>query len=304
MKFEVEEKNKTKAIKVKSDDKNSTNVEETETKPKKTTKGGSFMQKITEDLAASSIAILGTCGVAIVFSFILLTLFRYAIKYVVWVIYIGVVLLFIIGALIFVVISVETEAPALLIVSAVLGIIGIILAVVLCVCKKQIKLVVEMYKETSKVLMDAPALMFEPVLTFIMLIGGSIAFIYFYLVIESSGHLKVQHDLMGDFDKAVYVKNTALNAAYFMNIVGYAWFTSLIFGCQHFITACTVCQWYFTRSKEKLESPVIRSFSFLLRFHIGSVSFGALIMTAIMVIRMILESIKVNLNIFKNLFEF
>ena len=294
MKFEPQDKNITKTSKVKSDKKNSTEVATTNDKKPPKTKGGSFMQKLSEDLMASSFAILGTCGVAIVFSFILLTLFRYAVKYVIWVIYIGVVILLIIGALGCLVLAAETNNIIFFIVAAVFGVLGIILAVILCVCKKQISLVVEMYRETSKVLMDAPMIMFEPVLTFIMLIFGTISFLYFYLVIESSGNLQVQNDLMGEFDKAVYVKNAALNAAYYMNIIGYAWFTSFIFGCQHFITACTVTQWYFTRSKDKLDSPVIRSFSYLLRFHIGSVSLGALLMTAIMVIRMIIESARVS----------
>jgi solute carrier family 44 (choline transporter-like protein), member 1 len=248
---------------------------------------GIELEKVGEDIATSWWAFLVTSGVAITFSFILLVLFRYAIKYVIWFIYIGVVVLFFIGAVILLVAGSPLGA-------AIMGGIGLILAFVLCCCKKQIKVVIQLYKETSKVLLDAPLIMIEPILTFVALAFGTIAFLYFFLVTMSSGNPEPVYNSVGKFEKAVFRKNVAMIMSHYVNLMAFTWYTSFIFGCQHFIIACTVCQWYFTRTKSKLDSPISRSFSFLWQFHLGSVCLGALIMLAMRILRVIVEVVKVN----------
>ena len=257
----------------------------------------SFLSGVAADLANSWFPILMSSIVALVFSYVLLILFRYAIKYVIWVIYIGIIVAFALGSIAFLVVyfSVEKGKPAggFLIFSGVLAIFAIVLGLVLFFFRKRIRLVIQVFKEASKALADIPMLIVEPSLTFIAIGFTCVSFLYFAIVIESSGNLEVQNDSKGKFLKAEYVKNAAMSVAHYVNLVAFIWFTSFILGCQHFVIASAVSQWFFTRSKDKLDSPISRGFSLLLRFHLGSVCLGSILITIVKILRMLVENVKV-----------
>lgn len=239
-------------------------------------------------------SMLITCVVALVFSYILLMLLRYATKYVIWIIYIGIVVLLAIGSIITLLLFFKfNEAYFLLVVSGVLALLAIVLSFILYFAKKRIRLVVLLFKEASKALIDVPLIIFEPLLTLLALGLSCAGFIYFMMLTDNSGSLKVLSS-DGEFERAIYEKTPVLGVAFCINLVAFLWFTSFIFGCQHFIVAGTVSQWYFTRNKKTLDSPIRRSFSYLLRFHIGSVCFGSLLITLVRIIRIIIAFLKVS----------
>lgn len=252
---------------------------------------GTFLHQISQDLLNSWSAILISCIVALVFSYILLVLFRYAVKYVIWIIYIGLIVVLVIGVITFIVLyfnaksnGINQSPEGFLIVSAILGIAAIILAVVIFLFRKRIRLVVQLFKEASKALGDVPLIVAEPLLTFLAFGLSTLAFLYFAIVIESSGHLEIENDERGKFDKATYNKDFGMIVAHYVNLATFIWFTQFIIGCQHFIIAGTVCQWFFARTKTKLDSPIKRSFDYLLRVHIGSICLGAVFITIVKMI--------------------
>lgn len=51
----------------------------------------------------------------------------------------------------------------------------------------------------------------------------------------------------------------------------------------------TVSKWYFTRDKTKLDSPILSTFNDLVRFHLGSVCMGSMIITYIKILRMLIK---------------
>ncbi|KAG4079725.1 hypothetical protein HA402_014856 [Bradysia odoriphaga] len=238
---------------------------------------GAFLHTISNDLVHSWSPILISCVVALIFSYILLILFRYAIKYVIWVIYIGLIVLLVVGAIVFLVFyfkakssDPESQPAGFLVVAGVLALFALILGVVIFMFRRRIRLVVQLFKEASKALGDVPLIVMEPLLTFLAMGLATAAFLYFYVMIESSGKLKAANDENGKFFKALYVKDIGCHGAYYINLVAYIWFTQFILGCQHFVIASTVCQWFFARTKNKLDSPISRAFHHLLRMHIGS----------------------------------
>lgn len=265
-----------------------------------------FLQAATEDLTNSWVAIALSCVVALIFSYILLVLFRYAIKYVIWVIYIGIIVILLIGAIVALVfyfhaknssnINDREAAIGFIIASAVLAVVAVVIGFVLFLFRKRIQMVIQLFKEASKALGDVPLLVAEPLLTFLTLSFTFVAFIYFAIVIESAGKLKVENDEYGKFAKADYEKNAAIYAAHGFNFVAFLWFTSFTFGCQHFVIASVISDWFFARTKSKIESPISRGFSNLCCFHLGSVCLGSMLLTLVAIIRMIVNAISVSLS--------
>lgn len=244
--------------------------------------------------------ILATCGVALSLSFILLVLFRYAIKYIIWIVMIGSIVALIACSIVSVTMYMKmnksgekTKSYALLGASCVLPFAAIILSIIICCCRDRIQLVVQLFKEASKTLADVPTLIIEPVLTFLAIICTCIIFILFAITIESSGKPTI-HYHNGDYSKVTFDKNAMMSASRYVNVIGFMWFTSFLAGCQNLVIAGAVCQWFFAR---KESSPIIKSFGNLLRFHIGSVCLASLVLTVTKILRFIMHGINVKFAI-------
>lgn len=91
----------------------------------------------------------------------------------------------------------------------------------------------------------------------------------------------------------MYVKDNVIRAARWVNLFAILWFINILFGCQDFIIAGSVSKWYFTRNKSKLNFPIISSFGHLIRYHLGSICFGSLIIAIIQLIVGVLKWIEV-----------
>lgn len=261
-------------------------------------------QQLGDDFSITWLPILLSCIAALIFSYILLVLLRYATKYVIWIIMIGIIVFFLALTVLMLVgfgsaagSNNEDEKGAsvgFLIGAGVFFIFAMVATCLVCCFRKRISMVIQIFKEASKALADVPMVLVEPILTFLALALTSIATVFFMCVIYISGKLVVTNDEHGTFKSADYEPDIGISIAFYMNIVGFIWFTQFIFGCQHFVIGGTVVQWFFTRTKDKLDSPLKRSFNYLLRFHIGSVCFGSILITVVKIVRMIMNYIQVS----------
>lgn len=71
------------------------------------------------------------------------------------------------------------------------------------------------------------------------------------------------------------------------NVLTLFWMSQFIVGCQHMIVAGAVATWFFTRNKAQLDWPLARSFRQLVRYHLGTVALGALILAVVRVLRLV-----------------
>lgn len=60
---------------------------------------------------------------------------------------------------------------------------------------------------------------------------------------------------------------------------------------NYFLTG-TICKWYFARDKNNLESLVSTTFKQLIRFHLGSVCLGSMMITLVKIIRMLVSKLR------------
>ncbi|KAL7012095.1 hypothetical protein ACKWTF_014627 [Chironomus riparius] len=233
-------------------------------------------QEMLQTLQNTWYYVLAICFVAFIFSYVFLILFRYAAKYVIWVINIGfVVLVLLIVLLAALAGSIEGVV--------IFGIIAALMIFFLVYFRKRIALVAKLFKEASKALIDVTALMFEPILTFIALIISFLIFATFFVIISFAGD-----------------DDPMQTPAHFFNFVSFIFITQFIIGCQNFIIAGTIVRWYFTRDKTKLRKPIRKSFSHLFKFHLGSVCLGAILITLVKLARYLTNYIKNTANNNKN----
>jgi hypothetical protein len=134
-------------------------------------------------------------------------------------------------------------------------------------------------------------IIFEPILTFLSLLIAITLFIFFAIVIQTSGRLTAGTAL-DNKPQVVFEKDAGMILAHIINLIAFIWFAQFIFGCQHFIISGTISKWYFARDKSKLFSPITNSFLNLVYFHLGSICLGAMIITLVKIIKMIVELFK------------
>lgn len=89
--------------------------------------------------------------------------------------------------------------------------------------------------------------------------------------------------------KISYVKDSAMSATRWINFFGFLWFVQFLFGCQEFIIAGSVSKWFFTRNKSNLGFPIIISFAHLIRYHLGSICFGSILIAIVQLVRTLLK---------------
>lgn len=116
------------------------------------------LQETRKSFADSWYLILIICFVAFVFSYICLLLYRYYAKYVIWIINIGFIIFTVALGSFFLFIMKDMKTGLCIYLLSLISIVALI------IFRKEIALVAAIFKESSKALMDVPAIMFEPIL--------------------------------------------------------------------------------------------------------------------------------------------
>ncbi|XP_043283777.1 choline transporter-like protein 1 isoform X2 [Venturia canescens] len=173
----------------------------------------------------------------------------------------------------------------------VMSVVAVVVVLVVLVMRKRIALVVQLFREAGKAVYAMPALLLQPIYTYLLVGLSFIAWMYFILWIESAGDL--YKNRKGHFH---YKKDPIIITARWYNLFMYFVMCEFFLGCQHMVVAGSVARWFFTRDKKRLSLAVTRSTATLVRFHLGTVAFGAMVIGLVRLIRAIFAFIQKRLK--------
>lgn len=257
-----------------------------------------FLQEVSEDLHLCWQEILYLCLIAFVLSIVLLFLFRFVVAFVVWIVLIGVVTVSVCGTVYlwvrYKLVRDELKSNpdysqsdigqrkhySLLAYAIVATIATVVIMLVVLVMRKRIQLVVQLFREAGKAIASMPVLLLQPVLTFACLAVVVALWLHFSLWVETAGFLTPRGE-----DNLYYKKDTAVKVTRWYNLFAMFWFTQFIVSCQHMVIAGAVTTWFFTRNKDHLDAPISTSFYNLIRYHLGSIAFGSLLIALVQMAR-------------------
>eukprot|EP00039_Didymoeca_costata_P033517 m.42752 g.42752 ORF g.42752 m.42752 type:complete len:686 (+) comp9908_c0_seq2:368-2425(+) len=163
-------------------------------------------------------------------------------------------------------------------------VVGTLILMFLLYIRKSISLVVALFREAGDCLRQLPLLLLYPILT---LIGASIVLIYFLVVglyLWSSGDAYE----LPEYQHVEFRFDNRLQAWGWYHLFGFYWTFELVLAFEEAVVAGCVAEWYFTRNKKKMSWTIMKSIARTLRFSLGSVIFGALVIAIISLIRTIL----------------
>jgi len=142
----------------------------------------------------------------------------------------------------------------------------------------------QIIKEASRALMSMPMIIFFPLWIYAAIVGLMIYFVIVMLMLYSFDGTSVTVPIIN-----IAYTNISLGT-YMMwyHVAGFIWTFTFLSGVNQITIAGAIAQWYWTRDKSKrAHFPAMKSFYRVVRYHLGSVALGSLLLTIVEVIRLV-----------------
>ena len=164
---------------------------------------------------------------------------------------------------------------------------------ILVAMRRRLAIAIGVVEEASRALIGMPTLLSVPLGTLFSTIMVSVLFTFPSLLFAVS---------MRKWDGTGWVYDEATRIMIAMLGFGSIWVFTFIESLQFTAVAGAVCDWYFTPDKSKRQGlcdstmVLIRSYARILRFHLGSMAFGSLVVAIVKTIRYILQYVSAQIQ--------
>lgn len=266
-----------------------------------------FDREVSTDLRSAWRELSYLLLIALAFSLGILIAFRYLVRWIVYIILIGVIIVCIGGTTYLWMAwykekkfveengDEESSLQAYFVYAIIMSVVTVVTLLIVLVMRKRIALVMQLFREAGKAVASMPALLLQPIYTYLLIGLTLFAWIYCLLWIESAGNIYITRKKYIDFKK-----DAILIAARWYNLFVFFVVCEFLLGCQHMVVALAVARWFFTRDKKRLSLPVTKGFGYLMGYHLGTVAFGALIIGFVRLIRAMISFVQNRLKKFDN----
>ena len=167
----------------------------------------------------------------------------------------------------------------------VLAAVWFIFIMVMC---NRIRLAVALVQVTSKYIHKNCCIVLAPFFFFLLIVIWIAYWLVMLVYLYSSG----EFDKEGSKVIASFKMDDRLVYCFWFHIFSLFYITAVISAYSQFVYASSACIWYFTYEKGTENHPIAKSFYRGLRYHFGSICFGATIIAIIRFIMFVLEYIK------------
>ena len=178
----------------------------------------------------------------------------------------------------------DTTDKAFFWVFTALAAIWLIFILVMC---NRIRLAIALTEVTSKYINKTWCIVFVPFLFFVILVIWLAYWIIMVVFLYTAG----------DFDEntkifAQFKMDEKIEYGFWFHIFALFYITAVITAYSQFVYASSACIWYFTFEKGTENHPIAKSFERGIRYHFGSLVFGATIIAIIRFLMVFVEFIK------------
>ncbi|XP_045462112.1 choline transporter-like protein 1 [Harmonia axyridis] len=237
--------------------------------------------QIIKDLKDSSGYIVGMVFIALGLCFITLLLFKYLLGF-----FVKAVMVFTVVVLIAYVSAIWSSSREYDISVKIFSLIlSLVLIIGIIMCWKKLNFVIRIFKETTQAIFTMPLLMMVPIGTFLIEVVITQICIVLMMMFWTSGILTHIFGPYYTYATTGFIGFTIIYTIFMLLLT-----CDFLNGCQQIIVAGAVSRRYFTRDKDHiLGSPIKDSFRILVKYHLGSVAFGSLVISIMNFIRVIIK---------------
>eukprot|EP00835_Amoeboradix_gromovi_P004264 NODE_322_length_11016_cov_0.249061.p2 type:complete len:545 gc:universal NODE_322_length_11016_cov_0.249061:506-2140(+) len=169
--------------------------------------------------------------------------------------------------------------------------IGVLLLAVTIFMGRRIHLAVDLMSEASIAMRAMPSLMLMPVIKYVLLLGVFAWSLFIMSLLASSGDMIAASVTNGSEKIASkYEPDQVLNYLQIYYLFGTFWTFNFIVAVAETITAGAVAQWYWTLDRKNLPKKIVwDSVVRTLKYHLGSVAIGSLLIAILQTLRAMLS---------------
>ncbi|OAF67652.1 Choline transporter-like protein 3 [Intoshia linei] len=193
---------------------------------------------------------------------------------------------------------IDTDKNVILGFAIVATIATIILLIIIIAIRKQLLLVVALFKETSYFIRSKPSIMIQPLLTAIVLIITCLIYAVFLIAIRTAATPTLKS--LGKLNIINYTLSNSFYVIWYIVLFATIWWIEFILSCQQMIIGSVVAAWYFQRDKSKVYISIFGEIKNIFVYYIGSIALGSLVILIVTIPRFILSYIKETCTAAKN----
>ena len=165
-----------------------------------------------------------------------------------------------------------------------LAAIWLILTLVFC---NKIRLAIALVEVTSKYIHKTCCIIFVPFLFFVIVVAWIALWLVLLVFLYTSGEFQSDSKIF-----ASYKMDEKLEYGFWYHIFMIFYITAVIEAYSQFVYASSACIWYFNYEKGTENHPIAKSFERGVRYHFGSLVFGATIVAIIRFLMFFVEYVK------------
>ena len=165
-----------------------------------------------------------------------------------------------------------------------LAAIWLILTLVFC---NKIRLAIALVEVTSKYIHKTCCIIFVPFLFFVIVVAWIALWLVLLVFLYTSGEFQSDSKIF-----ASYKMDEKLEYGFWYHIFMIFYITAIIEAYSQFVYASSACIWYFNYEKGTENHPIAKSFERGVRYHFGSLVFGATIVAIIRFLMFFVEYVK------------
>ena len=161
----------------------------------------------------------------------------------------------------------------------------VIYASLILFLRKRIKLAIEVMKHAGRAVTAVPTTILFPLVLALALFGYFVIWVVVMLYLYTAGEETTDNaDNFTGFQQSTSVRNLQI-----FQVFQLLWITAFLNGLGITVLAGAFAAFFFKREGETLVSPLKTSLGRILRFHLGSIALGSLILAVIQFIRLVLN---------------
>eukprot|EP00127_Corallochytrium_limacisporum_P006513 Clim_evm44s229 gene=Clim_evmTU44s229 len=168
----------------------------------------------------------------------------------------------------------------------------VIFFILIVALRNRIRLCVQIFKESAKCVAHMPTMLFLPFIAAIVVIGFAAFFVAGMLYLSTADEVEY---LTTSTPSGFAQFNTPQDIAFMQwyAFFGFLWMSQFVVACNQMTIAGAVGEWYWTFHKSNMSRvPVWRSFTRLIRYHLGTAALGSLIIAIIQLLRALVNVAK------------
>eukprot|EP00035_Acanthoeca_spectabilis_P010305 m.182654 g.182654 ORF g.182654 m.182654 type:complete len:674 (-) comp14980_c0_seq1:5339-7360(-) len=166
---------------------------------------------------------------------------------------------------------------------------AIVMIVITIFLRTDIRKSIDLYKEASEAIRAMPSMFIAPFLTYLWLLATAVFFIVTgaYLV-TTEKHVNDLYENSTTFGHIKYIDRGNYDGHFWYFVFALLWVSQFIIAAEELSLAGCVTEWYVHQHETKF-GALFRSMYRLIRYHLGTIAIGSLIIAIVQFIRVIFE---------------